>query len=115
MAMKKKINSRLIGIALLAIIVTLLGVTSIYYYLFENQVRKDLHVLADTLVDSGVFEKDKLEKIVFESKEVRVTWIDVDGTVIYDNWNNVQDMENHLKRPEIQDAFTEGLCTKYRG
>lgn len=112
--MKKKINSRLIGIALLAIIVTLFGVTSIYYYLFENQVRKDLHVLADTLVDSSVFEKGKLEKIVFESKEVRVTWIDVDGTVIYDNWNNVQDMENHLKRPEIQDAFAEGTGDSVR-
>ena len=112
--MKKKINLRLIGIALLAIIVTLLGVTSIYYYLFENQVRKDLHVLADALVDSGVFEKDKLEKIVFESKEVRVTWIDVDGTVIYDNWNDVQDMENHLERPEIQDAFEKGTGDSVR-
>ena len=106
--MKKKINLRLIGIALLAIIVTLLGVTSIYYYLFENQVRKDLHVLADTLVDSGVFEKDKLDQIIFESQEVRVTWIDVEGTVIYDNWNNVQDMGNHMERPEIKAAFEKG-------
>ena len=108
MTMKKKINLRLIGIALLAIIVTLLGVTSIYYYLFENQVRKDLHVLADTLVDSGVFEKDKLDQMVFESQEVRVTWIDVEGTVIYDNWNNVQDMGNHMERPEIKAAFEKG-------
>lgn len=114
MAMKKKINSRFIGIALLAIIVTLLGVTGIYYYLFENQVRKDLHVLADTLVDSGVFEKESAEKIVFESKEVRVTWVDVDGTVIYDNWNNVQDMGNHLERPEIRDAFAEGTGDSVR-
>lgn len=106
--MKKKINLRLIGIALLAIIVTLLGVTSIYYYLFENQVRKDLHVLADTLVDSGVFEKDKLDQMVFESQEVRVTWIDVEGTVIYDNWNNIQDMGNHMERPEIKAAFEKG-------
>ena len=58
--MRKKINARLIGIALIAILVTLLGVTSIYYYLFEEQVRKDLHILADTLVDSGVFEKERL-------------------------------------------------------
>lgn len=108
MTMKKKINLRLIGIALLAIIVTLLGVTSIYYYLFENQVRKDLHVLADTLVDSGVFEKDKLDQMVFESQEVRVTWIDVEGTVIYDNWNNIQDMGNHMERPEIKAAFEKG-------
>ncbi len=106
--MRKKINIRLIGIALIAILVTLIGVTSIYYYLFENQVRKDLHVLAETLVDSGVFEKERLEHIVFESEDVRVTWIDEDGTVLYDNWNNIEDMENHMKRPEIMAAFETG-------
>lgn len=106
--MRKKINIRLIGIALIAILVTLLGVTSIYYYLFENQVKKDLHVLADTLVDSGVFQKEKIEEISFESEEVRVTWIDEDGTVLYDSWTDVATMENHLERPEVRAAFEEG-------
>ena len=112
--MKKRINTRLIGIALMAILVTLIGVTGIYYYLFENQVRKDLHVLAETLVDSGVFERERLEYIVFESEDVRVTWIDVDGTVLYDNWNDVQSMENHMERPEIQDAFATGTGDSVR-
>jgi len=106
--MRKKINTRLIGIALIAILVTLIGVTSIYYYLFENQVRKDLHTLADTLVDSGIFEKERLEQITFESEDVRVTWVDEDGTVLYDSWMDAQTMENHMKRPEIQDAFAKG-------
>ena len=106
--MKRKINSRLIGIALIAILVTLFGVTSIYYYQFKNHVQTDLQVLADTLVDSDIFEKERLEQIVFESKDVRVTWIDKDGIVIYDSWNNVQDMENHMERPEIKAAFEKG-------
>lgn len=106
--MRKKINIRLIGISLIAILVTLIGVTSIYYYLFENQVRKDLHILADTLVDSGVFEKERLEYITFESEEVRVTWIDKDGTVLYDSWTDAESMENHVERPEIKAAFEKG-------
>lgn len=106
--MKKKINSRFIGIALLAISITLFGITSIYYYLFENQVRNDLHVLAETLVDSGVFQKERLEHIVFESEDIRVTWIDQDGTVIYDSWNDIVNMENHMERPEIKAAFQRG-------
>lgn len=106
--MRKKINTRLIGIALIAILVTLLGVTSIYYYLFENQVRKDLHVLADTLVDSGIFEKEKLEDITFGSKDVRVTWVDTDGTVLYDSWTDASAMENHMERPEVKQAFEKG-------
>ena len=112
--MKRKINSRLIGIALIAILVTLLGVTSIYYYLFENQVRKDLHVLAETLVDSGVFEKSRLENIVFESKDVRVTWVDTDGSVIYDSWTDAEKLGNHMERPEIQDAFKTGYGDSIR-
>ena len=106
--MRKKINIRLIGIALIAILVTLVGVTSIYYYLFENQVKKDLHILADTLVDSGVFQKEKIEELSFESEEVRVTWVDDDGTVMYDSWTDVAGMENHMERPEIKAAFEKG-------
>ena len=106
--MRKKINIRLIGIALIAILVTLVGVTSIYYYLFENQVQKDLHILADTLVDSGVFQKEKIEELSFESEEVRVTWVDDDGTVMYDSWTDVAGMENHMERPEIKAAFEKG-------
>lgn len=109
--MKKKINTRLIGIALIAILVTLLGVTSIYYYLFENQVRKDLHVLADALVGSGLFQKEKIEEIEeisFSSEDVRVTWIDKDGTVLYDSWTDAQTMGNHMERPEIKEAFRDG-------
>lgn len=112
--MKKKINLRFIGIALLAIGITLFGVTSIYYYLFENQVRNDLHVLAETLVDSGVFQKERLEHIVFESEDIRVTWIDEDGTVIYDSWNDVESMENHMERPEIKAAFQTGTGDSVR-
>ena len=112
--MKRKINFRLIGIALIAILLTLFGVTSIYYYLFENQVRKDLHVLAEALVDSEVFQKERLEQLVFASEDIRVSWIDEDGTVIYDSWNDVQGMENHIERPEIRDAFENGTGDSVR-
>ena len=91
-----------------------MGVTSIYYYLFENQVRKDLHVLAEALVDSGVFEKERLEHISFETEAVRVTWIDDDGTVLYDSWTEASNMENHMARPEIQEALEYGKADSVR-
>ena len=106
--MRKKINIRLIGIALIAILVTLFGVTSIYYHLFEKQVEKDLHVLAEVLVDSGLFNKENIEMASFESEDVRVTWIDEEGVVLYDNWSPAAEMENHLKRPEVKQAIETG-------
>ena len=71
-------------------------------------MQKDLHTLADALVDSGVFRKENLDDLHFESEDVRVTWVDVDGTVLYDSWTDAESMENHLERPEIQDAFENG-------
>lgn len=106
--MRRKINIRLIEIALIAILVTLIGVTSIYYYLFEDQVQRDLHILADTLVDSSVFKKEGIDEISFDSEEVRVTWVDTDGDVLYDSWSDEATMDNHKNRPEIQAAFENG-------
>ena len=40
--MKQKINIRLSLIALIAIITTTVGITSVYYNLFQRQVRNDL-------------------------------------------------------------------------
>lgn len=38
----------------------------------------------------------------------RITYITQDGTVIYDNQASPSGMENHLPRPEIQDAIKSG-------
>ena len=45
----------------------------------------------------------------------RITWIDSDGTVLYDNRSDSLTMENHLEREEIYEAFTEGYgeSTRY--
>ncbi len=112
--MRRKINFRLIGIALIAILVTLFGVTGIYYQLFETQVEKDLQVLAETMADSKLFCKENMENVVFESDDVRVTWVDMDGTVIYDNWTPADNMENHMNRPEIADAIKNGMGENVR-
>ena len=44
-----------------------------------------------------------------KNENVRVTWIDKDGTVLYDNDLDVNQLKNHLDRPEIQQALSEGV------
>ncbi len=54
--MKKKINIRLSLIALIAIITTAVGITMVYYNLFQRQVRNDLKQNAVLLVETDLFQ-----------------------------------------------------------
>ena len=38
----------------------------------------------------------------------RITWVDADGTVLYDNRSEAGTMENHLQREEIREALETG-------
>lgn len=110
--MKKKINFQLIVIAVIAVITTTIGITYIYYSLFQKQVQKDLRISAEILTDSGYFENNSMnvEDINFSTnlEELRITWIDKDGTVLYDNDNSAELLGNHLSRPEVSEAFETG-------
>ena len=110
--MKIRINIRLVGIAILAIIATVIGITIIYYNLFEGQVRSDLSVSAKLLKDTRYFESVDIDvdqiDLSTDLDELRVTWIDKDGTVLYDNDASAELLQNHFDRPEIQEAFKQG-------
>jgi len=43
-----------------------------------------------------------------ETGDVRLTWIAEDGTVLFDNDAGASGLANHLDRPEIQEAMTNG-------
>ena len=111
--MKSKINKRLVGIAVLAVIATVVGITIIYYGLFQRQVRADLAVSAKLLRDTHYFESANVDKdeidLSTDIEELRVTWVAEDGTVLYDNDTSAELLTNHYDRPEIQDAFTDGV------
>lgn len=38
----------------------------------------------------------------------RITWIDTDGTVLFDSETSIDTMENHSDRKEVKEAFSEG-------
>ena len=118
--MKQKINLRLSLIALVAILSATIGITLVYYGLFQTQVKKDLATYTRLLADTGVFqsayagtddartyaEVPALEELKRDNP--RITWISSDGTVLYDNGTDVSGLANHLDRPEILAALAEG-------
>ena len=49
-----------------------------------------------------------------EADRFRVTWIDIDGTVLFDTRVDESAMENHADREEIQEAFAAGSGSAVR-
>lgn len=110
--MKKKINTRLVGIAIMAVVATVISITIVYYGFFERQIRSDLEISAKLLKDTHYFESVNVDTdtidLSTDMDELRVTWIGSDGTVLYDNDASPEELSNHANRPEIQEAFTKG-------
>ncbi len=77
------------------------------YDYFSDTQQAQLRIQTD-LVSQGV---DLVGKTYFEgldTSKYRITWINADGTVLYDSDSDAGSMENHLEREEIQDAFKDG-------
>ena len=106
--MKKKINYYLVATALFVAIATMISMTVINYYLFQKQVKEDLQVMAETIESTGILKQDINEIPQIDVEGIRVTWIDKDGTVLYDNQNDVTSLGNHGDRPEVESAFDKG-------
>ena len=47
-------------------------------------------------------------------ENLRITWVDADGTVLYDNDKDATLLENHKDRTEIQEAFKTGVGEEVR-
>lgn len=105
--MKKKINLRLILVSILAATMTMMAIIFVCYSLFQEQVKKDLRLTAKALSYTDVNDFPE-ENIAYNERDLRITWIASDGTVLYDNDVLVGTMVNHMDRPEVRDAFAKG-------
>ncbi len=122
--MKRRINICLSALSLIAIVTTVTGITAVYYGLFQQQVQDDLKQCAGLLAESGLFQRAGLRTEAeakgfraFEQEDIRITWIDKDGTVLFDNTAEAAKLPNHADRPEVQRAYSgqNGESTRYSG
>ena len=82
------------------------------YQHFTSQFTDEL-VMETQLVARGVetMGMDYLEGVETEN---RITWVDSDGTVLYDNVADASAMTNHADREEIQEALRSSRGTAVR-
>lgn len=107
--MKKRIYKSMLFLALITIILTFLLMIGIiyreYYVLMKQEIRNEALFISAGYSQSGQALFSKLANI--EDSD-RITWVDSDGTVLFDNIAEADNMENHLSRPEIADALRSG-------
>ena len=98
----------------LVLAVGLAAVMGILYSNFDGQMRKELSKEAAYLT-YGVEQQgvDYLKNI--KDKSARITYLDQDGTVLFDNEADVSEMKNHSDRTEFQKAekYGAGESSRY--
>jgi len=111
--MTNKIFRSTVFVAVFVLLCSLGIVMGVLYNHFTGvqiQQLKDELSLAATGTEQ--FGNAFLENV--EADRFRVTWIDTDGTVLFDTQVNQTDMENHADREEIREAFLSGTGSAVR-
>ena len=105
--MTKKIFKSNILVAAAVLIFGIACVMAILYQHFGKEIHGELKKEASYL-SYGVEQEgiDYLKQI--NEKDDRITYIAEDGTVLYDNMADVESMENHSERKEVQEALKTG-------
>ena len=115
--MKRKIQLELLATSALAIVLTLLFALYVFYGLFQKQVVNDLR--EDALAFQSLHTFEDIQTIhpdiyALGGENLRITVVDTDGTVLFDTDADSTVMENHIDRPEIQEAFANGEASASR-
>ena len=103
MIMTKKIFKSIMAVSAAVLMLGMAFVLGILYRYFGNQLELELKREASYLSEGVELEGEKyLENI--RNTDSRITYIDTDGTVIYDSEADACLMENHAHREEVQEA-----------
>lgn len=105
--MTKKIFRTTLSASLGIVLVTILMIMGFLYNYFNRIQREQLRTQT-ALASQGIsFEgKDYFENL--KTSNVRITWVDNNGQVLYDTQSDAKHMKNHANRQEIKEAIKSG-------
>ena len=116
---KKIFHSSLLTVCLV-LAATIALIMGLLFHFFEKQIQKELAneagFLAHALENEGAGYFDSFDnKNNRLAGNNRITWIDENGTVLFDSRADVSELDNHADRDEIKTAMKEGkgMSTRY--
>ena len=106
--MRKKIFKGMLLISLITLLVSAVVITVVQYSIFSKDMEKELKAEAE-FIGAGVeaMGQEYLESLELTSDR-RVTWINSDGSVIFDTAADTEAMEDHADREEFIEALEKG-------
>lgn len=115
--MRKKIYLSLVTLGVACMAVTILISSWFFWRSTQRHASEEmevaLHVVSQTIEQTNQPEA-YLQKIVDDKENrIRITWINPDGSIRFESDYQGQ-MENHLERPEVQDALAKGQGSAIR-
>lgn len=118
--MNKKIFRSSLLTVCLVLAATIALIMGLLFHFFEKQIQKELAneagFLAHALENEGAGYFDSFDnKNNRLAGNNRITWIDENGTVLFDSRADVSELDNHANRDEIKTAMKEGkgMSTRY--
>lgn len=105
--MSNKIFNAIWSVALIVFVASLVFVMGVSYTYFSG-VQKDQLKIETELAAQGAMLGGTEYFELLKDVDYRITWIDSDGTVIYDNEADSGNMENHMQREEVKEAVKYG-------
>lgn len=112
--MAKKTLYKIFAFGVSVITITAVLILSVFYSYSDNQLKEQLRVV-ESVVENQLAQDDDTAFIANHiDKNVRITLVAKDGTVIADSQESANKLGNHLNRQEIQQAIKNGEATVTR-
>ncbi|WP_243031974.1 ATP-binding protein [Clostridium sp. AM42-4] len=112
MKIKRKIYWNLCLVALLTMVVSALITTLLLCQDLQTQMRQavmtEVRYLESAMEVSGEDYLSHLKSRGDGNSVNRITWVDANGSVLYDSYAGSESLENHKDRPEIAAALKNG-------
>lgn len=107
--MKERIFRGIVAVTLAVLTASVILIMSITYNYFTDRSWEKIASEA-SFIKVGV-EREGLSYLtdIQSDENVRITWIDEQGRVLFDSDTDASRMENHLSRNEIKEALTSGI------
>lgn len=111
--MTRKIFQSMIAVVVSVLLLSLALITGVLYEHFESAMLDQMRTTA-SFVEQGVKEDGMKYLDEMSSSQCRITWIEADGTVKFDNRSDPSTMENHADRAEVKETLENESGTSIR-